>query len=82
VEYFFQGMENFSTHAQGFFEAASTDGANHEFLEGDGGIRVRATVDDVHHRNGQHVGVDTTDVTVQGHVQVIGSSLGYSERYT
>ena len=38
-----------------------------------------APVDDVHHGNGKHIGVATTDVFVEGKVEVVGSSLGNSE---
>ena len=40
---------------------------------------MHATVDDVHHRHGQHVGVDTADVAVQRQLQLIGRRLGDGE---
>ena len=82
VEYLLQSVEDFSTHTETFAEAASTNGADHEFLEGDRSVRVRATIDDVHHRYRQHVGIGTTDIAVEGDVEVLSSSLSDSERYT
>ncbi len=68
-------VEYFGAHADAFAEGACADGANHEFLEADGGVGVSAAVDDVHHRHGEHVGVASADVLVEGKVEVVGGSL-------
>ncbi len=81
MEHFLKVVEHFGAHADAFAEAGCADGANHEFLEADGGVGVCAAVDDVHHGHGQHVGVAATDVFVEGQVEVVGSSLGNSERH-
>ncbi len=81
MENFLEAMEHFSAHADTFLEAACADGADHEFLEADGSVRVSATVDDVHHGNGEHVAVAATDIFVEGKVEIIGSSLSNCERH-
>ena len=45
-------MENFDAPAQGFVEIGRTERHDHEFLDVHGIIGVRATVDDIHHRDG------------------------------
>ena len=40
---------------------------------------MSAAVDDVHHRNGERVGVAATDVAIEGQTESVGSSLGTSE---
>ncbi len=54
---------------------------NHELLEADGCVGVCATIDDVHHGHGEHVGVATAYIFVEGKVEVVGGSLGNGERY-
>ena len=39
-----------------------------------------ATVDDIHHRHGQHFGVRTTEVFVEWDAQLRGGSLGHGHR--
>ena len=82
VEDLLEAVEYFSTHAETFAEAACTHRADHEFLEGDRSVRVRATIDDVHHRYGQYIGVRATDVAIEGDVEVLSGSLSDGERYT
>ena len=82
VEDLLQCVEDFSTHAETFAEAACTHRADHEFLESDRSVRVRATIDDVHHRYGQYIGVRATDVAIEGDVEVLSGSLSDGERYT
>ncbi len=82
MEHFLEVVEYFGTHADAFVERSSADRTNHEFLEADGSVGVSATVDDVHHGHGQHVGVAAADVFVEGQAEVVGSGLGNGERYT
>ncbi len=42
---------------------------------------MSTAVDDVHHRNGEHISVGAADVTVQGHIQSLGSSVCGSQRH-
>ena len=48
----------------------------HELLQVDVVVGVHAAVDDVHHRDRQHVGVGPADVPVQRQLQLVGGSLG------
>ncbi len=40
-----------------------------------------AAVDDVHHRDGEHIGVGAADIAVQGDVEVVGGSVGNCEAH-
>ena len=82
MQHLLQGMEHLCSHAETFAERGRTHGTNHELLEGDGRIAVRATVDDVHHGDGHHVRVHPADVAVEREVQAVGSRLCHGERNT
>ena len=82
MEHFLEVVEHLCTHADTFLEAACADGTDHELLEADGSVRVCAAVDDVHHRHGEAVSVASADIFVEGEIEIVGSSLGYGERYT
>ena len=43
---------------------------------------MSTAVDDVHHRNGECVGVAATDIAVKRHAQSLGSSVSSSQRDT
>ena len=72
-----EGMVDFCTPAQAFGEGGSAEGHDHEFL-GIGGLPggVRAAIEDVHHRDGQHMGIDAADVAVERQAEGIGGSFG------
>lgn len=74
-------MEHLGAHTQPLTERRSTDGTYHELLKGYGGIAVRATVDDVHHRHRHHIGVRTAQITIEGQSEVVGRSLRNGERH-
>ena len=42
---------------------------------------MSTTIHDVHHRNGERVGVAATDVAIQRNVQSLSGSLSASQRY-
>ena len=46
-------------------EAAGAEGHDHEFLEVDRGVGMRAAVHDVHHRHGQDLGIGPAEVFVK-----------------
>ena len=48
-------MENFHTPAQRFRKIRCSHWHDHEFLEVDGTVRVRAAVENIHHWNGQKI---------------------------
>ena len=51
---------------QGLGEGSRADGHDHELLEVDRVVGVHATVEDVHHRDRQHMGVGSADATGRG----------------
>ena len=68
-------MEDFGTHAEGFGEILGADGHYHEFLEVDVVIGVLAAVEDVHHWNGEDVGIAAAEVPVKRHLGGVGGGL-------
>ena len=57
------------------------NGHDHEFLEIDGVIGMRATIDDVHHRDRQNTRRGATDITVERQSARIRSRLCNSQRH-
>ena len=70
-------MEDFGAHAQAFGEGLGAARHDHEFLHVDGGVGVGAAVDDVHHRDGQDVGVEAAEVAVERDAEGIGGGTGH-----
>ena len=64
VQYFLQRMENLCAHTKPLTETLRTYRTNHEFLKSDRSVGVRTSIDNVHHRNRQHVGICSTDITI------------------
>jgi hypothetical protein len=54
-----------------FFRAL---GHHHEFLEVDRGVGVRAAVDDVHHGDGQDLGVGTAEVLEERLAELVAAA--------
>ncbi|CCK08265.1 phosphopyruvate hydratase [Cronobacter sakazakii 696] len=83
-QHFRQVMENFRTHADGFFNAGSANRLDHEFLDINVVVSVLAAVDDVHHRNRHREfarsAVQFSDVLVQRHAFGSSSSFSVSQR--
>ena len=50
-----QGMEHLGPHPDGIGAGGRAHRHDHEFLDVDGIVRMRAAVDDIHHRHGQQV---------------------------
>ena len=61
-------------------EGRRADRRDHELLDVDAGVGVRAAVEDVHHRHRQHVGVRPADVAEQRQLGRLGGRLGHRER--
>ena len=53
---------------------------DHELLEIHRRIGVRAAVDDVHHRHGQHFGVGSAEIFEERQAELIGGGLRVRER--
>ena len=75
-------MVDLGAHAQRLGERRRTDRRDHELLDVDVAVGVRATVDDVEHRDRQHVGVGSADVAEQRQPGGVGGGLGRGERDT
>ena len=69
-------MKDFRAIAQGFPESRRAGRNDHEFLKVDGRVGVGTAVDDVHHGDGQNLGVRTAQVAVQGLLQLGRRRLG------
>jgi len=63
-----------------FGEGLGSRGHDHEFLEIDGRVGMRAAVHDVHHRHRQDLRVRTAEVFVERLVEGGGGGLGRGER--
>ena len=74
-----QLMEDLGAHAQRFLEALRADGHDHELLDIDAVGGVRAAVEDVHHGDGQGLGVDAADIVIQAHAGSLGCGLRAGE---
>jgi hypothetical protein len=66
--------------AQAFAERRQAERHDHEFLEINRGVGVRAAVDDVGHRHGQDFGVRPAEIFEQRLVQTGGGGLGVRQR--
>ena len=82
LEHVLQGAEHFGTHLHGLAYGAGSLGAYHKLLERDRGIGVAASIEEVHHGDGQHMGIDTTYVAVEWHATGLGSCTCYGQRHT
>ncbi len=82
MKHLLEVVEHLGAHTDAFLEAACADRTNHELLEADGSVGVCAAVDDVHHGHGEAVCVAAADIFVEGEIEIVGSGLGYGERYS
>ncbi len=76
----FEGVEGFGDGAQPFGISVKALRHDHEFLEIDGGVRVRAAVDDVRHGHRQNFGVGPAQVFEQRQIEFVGGGLGVGQR--
>ena len=67
-------------HAQRLAERGRADGREHELLEVDVRVGVRAAVEHVHARQRQRVRVRAADVAVEREVALVGAGLRHRER--
>ena len=76
----FERVKRLGDGAQAFAERRQAERHDHEFLEIDRGIRVRAAVDDVGHRHGQHLRVRSAEISEERLAKRSGGGLGVGER--
>jgi len=73
-------VENLGAGAKGLGEGWEVLWHDHELLEINRSIAVRAAVEDVHHRHGKHLGVGSAEVFVKGLADLRGGGLCGRER--
>ena len=71
---------NFDAAAKTFFERIEAPWLHHELLEIHGVVRVLATIQDVEHWHGEHIGPSTANVTPQRHAVLHRCGLGRRQR--
>ena len=76
LEHGLEGVENFATAAQGLAEGGEPARHDHEFLEVNRGIGVRAAVDDIHHWHGENFGVRAAEVFEEGLAELRRRGMG------
>lgn len=72
-------MVDLRTGAQGLGEGGRPDRGDHELLDIHTGVGVGAAVEDVHHRDRQHVAVRAADVAEQVEAGGLGGGLRHRE---
>ena len=80
VDQLLQHVEDFSAPTQGFTEAACAHRQNHQFLQVQRVVGVRAAVDDVHHRHGHAHGAAAAEIAVQRQAGFVGGGAGHGHR--
>ena len=63
-------MENFCSFSKRMRERICLHWHNHKLLERDRSIRVRTSIDDIHHRNRQSIGIYTAHIFIKRHSKV------------
>ena len=74
-------MEHFGAAAQRFAESRLADRDDHEFLDVQAVVRVRAAVDDVHHRHRQLHRARAAEIAVQRQAGFFGGGLRNRHRH-
>src|SRR4030042_2378064 len=74
-------MEHFSTHSQTFLERRGTHRPDHEFLESDRGVRMRTSVDNIHHRYRKGNGICASNIAEKRQGVKLCSCFCSSQRY-
>jgi len=67
-------VENFRADADRFRARRTADRHDHEFLDVDRIVGMRPAIDDVHHRNRQHVRTRTADIAVERQMGRLGAN--------
>jgi hypothetical protein len=77
----FQRVEDLGAHAQGFGEVRRADRRDHELLDVDRIVGMRAAVEDVHHRHRQQRRLRAAEIAVERLAAVARCRLGGGERH-
>src|SRR5437762_3039 len=81
-EHALERVEGLSGPAQGVAEALRAYGHDHEFLEVNVGVGMRAAVEDVEHGGGENAGIDAAKVAIERNFKCLRDSTGGSEGYS
>ena len=76
----FERVKDFAAGAQCLRETRQAFRHDHELLKIDRRIRVRAAVDDVHHRHRQHARVGSPEIFEERQTELRGRGVGVCER--
>ena len=79
-EHALERVENLATRADRLAERVHAPRHHHEFLEIHRRVRVRAAVDDVHHRHGQDLRVRSAEVFVKWLIELTGGRFRRGQR--
>jgi hypothetical protein len=80
VKHLLQGVEDLDPHPEPIRKVGRADGNDHVLLEVDGVARVRAAVQDVHHRHRHHPGERAAEVPVERQADIRRGGAGHRER--
>src|SRR6266704_1776193 len=80
-QHFLEGVEHLDADPEALRETLGADRHDHVLLEVHGVGRMRAAVEDVHHRHGEDVGDRPAEVAVQGEAGVLGRRPRHGHRY-
>ena len=80
VQHLLEGVVDLGAPAQRLAEGRRADRGDHELLDVDVGVGVRAAVEDVHHRDGQDVRVGAADVAEERQPGRLGRGVRDGER--
>ena len=79
-EHALERVENLAAGAERFGKGRHAFRHDHELLEIDRRIGVRAAVDDVHHRHREHLGVRSAEIFEERNAELRGGRLRVGER--
>ena len=74
-------MENLGAAAQGFAETAGAHRQDHEFLDIEVVVGMRAAIDHIHHRHRHLHRAGTTKIAIKRQAGLLGSGLGHRHRH-
>ena len=81
MQLFLERMENLRPHPHRIEQAVGANRHDHEFLKINGIIGMHPAVDDIHHRHGEDVRPDATDIAIERQSPRVGRSLCHRKRH-
>ena len=73
-------VKYFGSHPQSLAKRGRSDGHDHEFLQIDVIVGVRAAVEDVHHGYRQRVGCGAAEIAIEGEAAKLSGSFSAGQR--